>query len=125
MRNFQKEGKLRYIMQSKIFLIFLGIIIISFFFSMFNFLDKMRETRKNREIVENKITELQNSKDKLELEINKLKTEEGIEASIREKFGLAKEGESMIVIVEDKNKSEAQKKPSSSGFLSFIKNLFK
>jgi cell division protein FtsB len=125
MRNFQKENKLKYIMQSKVFLILLGIIIISFFFSMFNFLDKMQETKRNREIVENKIIELQKSKEKLSAEIDKLKTEEGVEASIREKFGLAKEGENMIVIVEDKNKNDLKAEANSSSFFEFFKSWFK
>ena len=63
----------------------------------------MIETRKNRQRVENKVAELEKEKEKLNSDIAQLKTEEGTEASIREKFGLAKEGEEMIVIVEDMN----------------------
>ncbi|MFA5936299.1 MAG: septum formation initiator family protein [Candidatus Paceibacterota bacterium] len=112
-------------MQSKPFLVFLGVAIIAFFFSMFSLMNKMEETSKNRKIIEDKIAELEKSKEQFNSEITKLKTGEGIEESIREKFGLAKEGENMILVVDEKNSSEEQKKADSSGFLFFLKNLFK
>ena len=125
MKSFQKSGRLKYVMQSKLFLIFLGIIILTFFFNIFSFMNKMGETSRNKEIIEDKVTELEKSKEKLNSEIIKLKTEKGIEENIREKFGLAKEGEEMIVIIEDKNSEEAEKKMDSEGFFSFLKNWFK
>lgn len=125
MRNFQKSGKLRHIMQSKFFLILLAIVILFSFYNIFNFMGKMEETSKNKEIVQNKIAELEKSKGELNSEINKLKTENGIEENIREKFGLAKEGENMILVIDDKNSVDAQKKTDSGGFFSFFKNLFK
>jgi len=125
MRNFQKSGRLRHLMQSKFFLIFLGVVILSFFFSMFSFMGKMEETVRNRKIVEDKITKLEKSKGKLNSDITKLKTEKGVEENIRDKFGLAKEGENMILIIDDKNQTEMQKEPDSGSFWSIIKNWFK
>ncbi|HAS80660.1 MAG: hypothetical protein UR25_C0002G0008 [Candidatus Nomurabacteria bacterium GW2011_GWE1_32_28] len=125
MRNFQKRGKLKNIMQSTPFLIFLGFFIVIFFFSIFNFMNKMEETRKNRETVEQKIKELEESKEKLDLKILKLNTERGVEENIREKFGLAKEGENMILVVEEIEPEIVEKKIESSGFWSFLRNLFK
>ena len=124
MRNFQKGGKLKQIMQSKFFLIFLGIIILVFAFNIFNFINKMVETGKNKNLVEDKIIELEKSKEEINSEINKLKTEKGIEESLREKFGVAKEGENMIMVVEDKNLPVKEKEENSSGFWSFIKSWF-
>jgi cell division protein FtsB len=112
-------------MQSKLFLVFLGIIILVFFFSMFSFVGKMEKTSKNRKIVEDKITELEKSKETFSSEIAKLKTEKGIEESIREKFGVAKEGENIIIIVDDKNSSVTTIEADSSWFSSFFNNLFK
>lgn len=125
MRSFQKRGKLRQVMQSKLFLIFLGVVIIVFSFSIFSFMNKMEETVKNKKIIEDKIAELEKSKEKLNSDITKLKTESGIEENIREKFGLAKEGENMILIVDDKNSPQTQKPPDSPWFFSFFDNLFK
>ncbi len=124
MRSFQQKGKLKNIVQSKVFLIFLGIVILAFIYSMFGFVSKMEETGRNKKIVEDKVAELQKSKEKLSSDITSLQTQKGVEEDIREKFGLAKEGESMIMITDD-NTSTPTKSENSSGFFSFFKNLFK
>lgn len=124
MRSFQKKGKLKYMMQSKPFLVLFGIIILAFFYSTFSFMNKMEETRRNRKIIEDKIAELEKSKETFNSEITKLKTEKGIEESIREKFGVAKEGENMIMIIEDKNEKKIEEKTSIGGFFGFLKKLF-
>lgn len=125
MRNFQKKGKLWRLMQSKVFLVFLGILVIAFVFNLFSLVSKMEETSRNRKIVEDKIVELEKTKKELNLEINKLNTTEGIEKSIREKFGLAKDGENMILVVDDKNKTDTQKDNNPNRFLDFFNNLFR
>lgn len=84
----------------------------------------MVETGKNKKIVEDKIIALQQQKEKLSSDISNLQTDQGKEKIFRENFGLAKNGEDMIVIVEDKNPPVAPQ-PAASGFFSFLKNLFK
>ena len=126
MRSFQKKGKLQRIMQSKIFLIFLGLLMVVFIYSLFGFVNKMLETVKNKKNLEDKISELEKSKEKLTTDIQKLNTDQGVEENIRDKFGLAKEGENMIMIVDDKDspkQEDTAQKPG--GFLSFLKNWFK
>ncbi len=76
-------------------------------------------------MVEGKIVELEKEKERLSSDIAKLKTENGIEENIRQKFGLAKEGENMIVIMENKNPPIAAKETEEKGFLSFFTDLFK
>jgi cell division protein FtsB len=125
MKSFQKKERFKQIMQSKIFLVFLGIVILTFFFSMFSLMRKMEDTRNNRKIIENKIAELEKSKAEFNSEITKLKTEAGVEESIREKFGLAKEGENMIMIVDDKKTQKTEPEVNSLGLWVFLKNLFK
>ena len=125
MRSFQKKGKWKQITRSKIFLIFLGILILVFVFSVFSFMGKMEETSKNKKIVEDKIAELEKSKEKLNEDINKLKTDEGVEENIRKKFGLAKEGENMIMIIDDKNQTKTPKKDTSFNLFTTIESWFK
>ncbi len=125
MASFQKKGKFKQVMQSKPFLVFLGVLILIFIYSIFGFVNKMQDTVKNRELVEEKITELEKSKEKFNSDISKLKTENGVEENIREKFGLVKDGENMILVIDDKNKTEGENKPNSQGFFSFLKNWFK
>ncbi|MBU0611853.1 hypothetical protein KKA39_01370 [Patescibacteria group bacterium] len=86
---------------------------------------KMQDTIKNRRIAENKALELQIEKENLLLDIANLNTSKGIEESIRDRFGLAKEGEEMIIIVEDKNLNENVENSEKKSFFPFLKNLFK
>ena len=112
-------------MQSSPVLIFLGVVILVFAWSVFGFMSKMIETSRNRKIVEDKIKLLEEQKTKLSSDIDKLNTSDGLEASIRDKFGLAKEGEGLVVVVDDKNQTASAVSSESGGFWSFFKNLFK
>ena len=124
MKSFQKRNKFRRILESKVFLVLLGILIVIFTFSVFGFLGKMQETAKNKKIVEDKIAELEKSQKAYSTDISSLKTDQGVEENIRKKFGLVKEGENMIMITDD-NTSTPTQNTSSPGFFSFIKNWFK
>ena len=125
MRNFQKKRVWRNIMQSKPVLILLGVVILVFAWSVLGFWNQMRETSRNKQIVENKVIELKEQKEKLVSDIESLKTEEGKEKFFRENYGLAKEGENVIVVVEDKTPPAPAKTSFSDGFFSFFKNIFK
>ena len=125
MQNFQStKSKWRRALESKPVLIILALALIFFAWNTIGFMGKMRETAQNRKYAEEKVKELQVKKQQLSSDISRLGTQEGIEASIREKFGLAKPGEGVIVIIDDKNAPVPApvKKPD---FWDFLKNLFK
>ncbi len=123
MKNFQQKGRWKNIMQSKPILFLLGVIIVIFAWNVLGFLNKMRETEKNKEMVEAKVSLLKKQMENLSLEIESLKTDEGKEKFFRENLGLVKEGEDLIVVVEDKNAPIIPEE--NSGFWSFLKNIFK
>jgi len=123
MNKFQEKKGWKNIVQSKPVLILLGFILVAFSWSVFNFMVRMQETVKNRKIEEEKVAELKNRESNLLFDIANLKTEKGVEENIREKFGLVKEGEGMIIVVEDQNK--IPKEIESNGFFSFLKRIFK
>ncbi len=126
MRNFQKKTIWRDIMQSKPVLGILAILILIFAWSVLGFWNKMEDTIRNKKVAEGKVSELQDQKLKLSADINSLKTDEGKEKIFRENYGLSKDGEDMIVVVEDKNKPlEPLKKPSFFSSLMFWKKWFK
>jgi len=125
MVNFQRKKIWRSIFQSKPVLVLLGILILVFAYSILGFWNKMLETNKNKKIVEEKVTELKQQKEKLSSNINSLNTDEGKEKLFRENFGLAKEGEDLTIVVEDKNPPETPKAPVSSSLFSFFKNLLR
>jgi cell division protein FtsB len=124
MKSFQKKRSWRNIVQSKPVLVILGIFVLIFAWGVIGFMKKMQTTIENKNIAEEKFLELQKEKDKLSTDILKLKTDSGVEESIREKFGLAKEGEGVIVVVEDENSTKVPEK-KTNGFFSFFMNWFK
>jgi len=126
MQNFKtQKSKVRKILESKLMLVLLFVALLFFAWNVADFISKSRETSLNRKIAEEKVMELQGKKEKLSTDINRLQTKDGIESSIREKFGLAKEGENVIVIIDDKNKQETEVEEKDSGFWYFLKNWFK
>ena len=106
MRDFQqKTPKLSFIKrltQSKFVLTLLSILIFFFAWNLFTFMEKMQKTTKHRKIMENKIVELKKKKERLTGNIEKLKTDRGIEEELRNKLGLGKEGEEVIIILGEK-----------------------
>lgn len=124
MKNFQRGINFRNILQSRPVLVLLGLLIIFLAVGVFNLMGKMRVTIENKRLVENKVIELEKERIKLSTDIAKLKTESGIEENIRQKFGLAKEGEGMIIVIDDQNKI-VNEEIEKGGFFSFFTNLFK
>ena len=124
MKNFQQKSGWGNILQSKPVLILFGFLILVFTFNIVGLWNRMQDTEKNKKIAEDKVITLEKQKEKLSLEINSLKTDQGKEKIFRENFGLAKEGEDVTIVVEDKNPPIVQK-PASTGFFSFLRNLFK
>ena len=106
MKNFKDKNQNKKVFQSWPVIIILAIVIVIFSYNLVIFYGKMQDTIHNKEIVERKILELENNKAKLENSIENLQKDSGIEENIRENFGLAREGEGVVVIVDDKDKIE-------------------
>ncbi len=124
MKSFQQKRNLRNIIYSRPVLMLLSVLVLFFAWNVLGFWNKMEETSKNKKIAEDKIAKLEQQKEKFLSDINDLKTDQGKEKIFRENFGLAKEGENLIVIVEEKNLPTI-KNTLSDGFFSFLKNWFK
>lgn len=126
MRDFKRKKGMRRFMESKFALFLLGGIILLFAWNVVGFIGKMMETSKNKNIAEKKVAELKQMKQELSENITSLNTEKGQEESIRDKFGFAKEGEEVVVIVEEKNEKEESEEDEDDGkFMNFLKNWFK
>ncbi len=128
MRNFKTQKRSwRRTLESTPALVLLFLLTIFFVWNIFSFFGKARKTAESKKLAEEKVLELQKQKSDLSSEIGRLGTEAGVEADIREKFGLAKAGEGVIVIVDQKGASAPASLPAQSGwnFWNFLKNLFK
>ena len=124
MRKFQKKDKWKYYLQSKPVLIFLFILILIFSWKIFGLFGKWQETSNNRSLEQQKINDLKERKQKLSSDIEKLNTDKGKEEVIRENYGMARDGEQVIVIVDDKKQASTENMPQNKGFFDFLKNLF-
>lgn len=126
MTNFQpRKSKWRKVLESKLSLALLTILVFVFAWSVVGFSEKMRDTEEKRKIAEERLLELQAKKENLSKDIKKLETSEGMEENIREKFGLVKEGEGVIVIVEESDSEKDMEIEKESAFWNFLRNWFK
>ena len=124
MKSFQQKRGFRNIIHSRPVLVFLALLVLIFAWGVIGFMGKMQVTAENRKIAENKVAELQKQKMELSTETDRLNTKDGIEASIRDKFSVVKEGEGLIIVVDDKNAPDQFPK-KNTGFFSFFTNWFK
>jgi len=122
-RNFQRKRVWHDMLHSKPFLIFFGIVLLFFAWNIWGLWNKMQDTEKNKKMVESQINNLQQQKQKLTSDINNLNTDQGKEEIFRENFGLAKQGEGEIVVLD--NNTAPPPSPAPTGFWGFLKNLFK
>jgi len=124
MRSLKEKNRWGEFLQSKPVL---GVLMMVFFisaWSLLGFWGKMSDTNKNKQLAQEKLQDLQQSKSKLESDISKLETERGVEEVLRENFGLAREGEGLIVVVEEKE-GDNQVDTKKGGFFGFFRNLFR
>ncbi|MFZ2886793.1 MAG: septum formation initiator family protein [Minisyncoccia bacterium] len=82
---------------------------------------KSHEAAVLRQEAEVKLAELETREAQLRADIANLKSERGVEAELRERYDLAAEGESVVVILEDPTPPPTQQPSRYDSF----KNLFK
>lgn len=120
MRNFQQKNKKWF--YSKPVLVFMFVFLLFLIVGVFKLNQKMLNNRENRKKTEVYVSDLENRKERLVSEIENLNTEEGKEKMFRENLGLAKEGEGVIVIVEEEAILDIN--TNKKGILPFIRNIF-
>lgn len=114
---------------SPLSLVLIFVFIIFLIYSIIGLIKKNIETERKKDIVLSRIEALEERKDILEKDISKLETEDGLEDVIRNKLPVVKEGEKMIVIVEEEENtdeySEGEKTDKKeNSFLSWFKKMF-
>ncbi len=82
-----------------------------------NIYKKSQESEQNLARAKEELAELEKREKELSAVLKSLQSEEGIDEEIREKFGVAKPGESVVVIVEEKEDSEEKIVENPPGFL--------
>ncbi|MFQ5661841.1 MAG: septum formation initiator family protein [Candidatus Paceibacteria bacterium] len=108
MFDFHEKRRFRRFLYSKVTLIILGLIVIWLLFVVFDMYKKERDTGIKSAEQKEILNELEEREAALQEEIDRLSTQKGIEAEIRSKFEVGKEGEEVIIIVD--NPEEEDKK---------------
>jgi cell division protein FtsB len=85
---------------------------------------KQRETAEKRQQLAQSLAELKQREASLESEIDRLRTQRGVEKEIRERFNVAREGERVMVIVNESDADKQQSEAGESSFWGSIRNIF-
>jgi cell division protein FtsB len=108
-------------------LILLFFVLIFFGYKIIDLIQKERETSHKKELILDQINDLKKRENSLSRDISRLETEEGKEEIIREKYQVAKEGEKMVIIVNEEENSGSdllESEIESHGFWNWVKRTF-
>ncbi len=125
MLEFQEKRKIKKLIYSKITLVILIILIIFMLKTVWGVYQKERLTKENLTKTNNNLSTLLVREKMLSSGIDKLKTDNGIEQEIREKYGLVKPGEEVIILVDRDEGTSSLPISSRAGFWQKVKDWLK
>ena len=105
--NYGKRHKVRKVMNSPITVILLVVVIIVLLRATWNIYGKVDLSRTKLNEAQSTLVKLQQRGDDLQAQVNRLSTEQGVEAEIRTKYKGIRAGESVAVIVGDDSVASA------------------
>jgi len=118
MEYLKKRQKSRKRLYSKVTLGVLVLVLIVMIHPTWKIFQKSRESKMNLERAEAELVDLEIRKGRLAANVAYLNTEVGRDQEIRNKFGVAREGETMVVIVRDEHESTDGETVPERGFFS-------
>ena len=93
--------------------------------SVYERFEKEREVAKKRELREAELDELKGRAAALESRVERLESDRGIEAEIRDRFDVVKEGEQVVVILDNEDVStgsnQSEQEEVKESFLDWLK----
>lgn len=113
MKKFESKKQIKSKIYSKTTLIVLIFLIILLIKGVFTLYLRNKESIVVRDSAQVRLMELENRRNSLNSEIEKLNRDEGVEEEIREKFNVAKPGENVVLIVPEEI---ATTTPEKQGF---------
>ena len=115
MLNFQQKKRLRNTVHSRITLGILLIFVVLLGHATFNAYSRYKEAKmkENREV--NELYKLEGRKKILDEDITRLQSERGIEEEMRSRYGVVKNGEKIIVVVDSKQNKKTKKGSNING----------
>ncbi len=125
MLEFQEKRKIKRFFYSPVVLVCLLILILFLLKMVWSVYEKQALTKDNLAKTAASFEGLQAREKMLSLSIDKLKTDSGIEQEIREKYGLVKPGEEVIVIVDGEDSTSSEPVSSEISFWQKVKDWLK
>jgi len=98
MRGKNKKDSIR----ENIWMVLLGVfMLVIFLIGVIKMYGKNKKTHQAREELAEELSELENKYDNLEIKLNKLSTDRGVEEELRDQYHVVENGEEQIVIIEN------------------------
>ncbi len=113
MDDFRTRQRRRKVLSSNITIIVLLVVIGVFSKEVWDIYTKERHARESLNHAAARYADLSERKDFLDAEITMLEDEEGVEWKLRERFGIAKPGERVIVLVDEEATTTVQEHTES------------
>lgn len=111
-------------LKTKIGLTLLVLVAVFLLIGLFGFLDKLTTSNKNKKTEQAKLEFYESEKAKIESRLAEVSSEEGIDKTVRENYNLAKEGEGLVIILEEEDAGLQETKNKGGGLVDFIRRLF-
>jgi cell division protein FtsB len=125
MAQFNKKKNQRKLWHSPIVLAIIFCLLVVFAYNMIGLIEKAIDTSKKKNLQVETINTLNTRQTELSARIAKLSTDEGIEESIRDKYQVAKVGESIVTIVDQQPSTiPPYSTTEKHGFWVWIKSFF-
>ncbi len=127
MIEFQARKQIRRILYSPLLLVILLVALLFFSRATYSLWQKYGDAKDMISLLEKEKSVLNAKQDNLAARVSTLKTDKGVEEAIREKFKVIKEGEGVVVIVDQKEKESdtLQSKTEIPTFLERVRNFFR
>jgi len=124
MIDFQQKRKFNKFMYSKVTLVILFIIVIFLAKATYNIYQKYKISAGNYSAVKKDYDSLNARKNMLGSEIDRLKTDTGVEEEIRSKFNVAKPGETVVVVINGSSSTSTNQDNTKKGFWTSFLGIF-
>ena len=125
MTDFQQKRQFNKVIHSKVFFVILFILVFFLGRATYNIYQKSRLSSANYIEVKSDYDSLKARKEMLESEINRLKTDNGIEEEIRSKFNVAKPGETVVTVINSATDTLTDNDTSNKSFWVSFFEIFK
>lgn len=125
MFDFNEKRKIRTLLYSKVSIGILLILTVILGVSVFERFQVSREMANKKNVVEEELEVLKQKASTLEVRVKNLQNERGVEAELRKRFDVVKEGEQMIIILDEEAEENSLKKKTEDSIddTSFIERL--